>query len=57
MEPHWFSFTDVPYEKMWADDKHWMPQVFAGKKVKGTVWFKKDDKTIDKMEWQEVDGF
>eukprot|EP00039_Didymoeca_costata_P021286 m.344040 g.344040 ORF g.344040 m.344040 type:complete len:201 (+) comp23767_c0_seq1:118-720(+) len=25
MQPKWFNFSDVPYESMWLDDKHWLP--------------------------------
>jgi hypothetical protein len=23
MEPHWFSTNELPFDLMWADDKHW----------------------------------
>jgi 8-oxo-dGTP diphosphatase/2-hydroxy-dATP diphosphatase len=35
MRPHWFLKSEVPYDKMWADDKYWLPLLFAGKKFKG----------------------
>jgi len=35
MRPHWFNKSEVPYDKMWADDKYWLPLLFAGKKFKG----------------------
>ena len=24
MLPKWFAFNEIPYEKMWDDDKHWL---------------------------------
>lgn len=35
--PFWAPLEDIPYERMWADDIHWMPHVLAGSFVKG--WF------------------
>lgn len=27
MKPAWFSTDAIPFEKMWADDQHWLPLV------------------------------
>ncbi|HRY36822.1 MAG TPA: 8-oxo-dGTP diphosphatase [Candidatus Magasanikbacteria bacterium] len=35
MRPAWFLKSEIPYEKMWADDKYWLPLLFAGKKFNG----------------------
>jgi len=40
MKPEWFSTNSVPLEKMWPDDKFWLPQVLAGKKI--DAYFKMD---------------
>ena len=39
MRPHWFNKSEVPYDKMWADDKYWLPLLFAGKKFNGYFEF------------------
>lgn len=39
MKPEWFKIKDIPYEKMWSDDKFWFPLFLAGKKFKGTFLF------------------
>lgn len=39
MKPQWFAVTDIPYDSMWPDDKHWLPRVLAGEKVTGELWF------------------
>lgn len=44
MKPKWFKLSEVPYSEMWEDDKIWMPEIFAGKKVKGSFVFEKGDK-------------
>lgn len=51
MKPAWFTFEEIPYEKMWADDPYWLPRVLRGEKVSGKVWFSEDGKTIEHMEW------
>ena len=54
MKPEWFLYDAIPYEKMWADDPHWLPRVLRGEKLVGKVWFKEDGKSIDKMEWSRA---
>ncbi|MBI3255858.1 MAG: 8-oxo-dGTP diphosphatase [Candidatus Andersenbacteria bacterium] len=53
MRPNWFSLNEIPYEKMWADDPYWLPQVLAGKKLAATFWFK-DIKTLLRHQVREV---
>ena len=52
MNPQWFPFTEIPYKKMWADDPYWLPRALAGEKLKGSVWFKEDGRSIEKMGWE-----
>lgn len=46
MSPEWFNIADIPYDQMWEDDRHWLPQVLAGEKVTGMFTFDADDKLI-----------
>ena len=43
-KPEWFTFGEVPYDRMWADDRHWLPQVLEGKHF--TAWFRFDDEEM-----------
>lgn len=43
----WFSIFSLPYDHMWENDRYWMSDVLAGKKVKGTV-IHGEDKLISK---------
>ncbi|PIN76316.1 DNA mismatch repair protein MutT [Candidatus Woesearchaeota archaeon CG10_big_fil_rev_8_21_14_0_10_37_12] len=47
MAPKWFEFNEIPYDTMWADDKHWIPIVLAGKYAEGSFTFDKDENIID----------
>ena len=39
MKPRWFKFDEIPFNKMWPDDKFWLPKVLSGKKVKAGFIF------------------
>jgi 8-oxo-dGTP diphosphatase/2-hydroxy-dATP diphosphatase len=47
MRPQWFYFNEVPYDKMWADDKLWLPLFLEGKKFEGSFLFKNHHILID----------
>ena len=35
--PEWFSTEALPFDRMWEDDKHWLPLLLDGKRFQGTV--------------------
>jgi 8-oxo-dGTP diphosphatase len=37
--PLWAPLDDIPYERMWEDDRHWLPQVLAGQTLVGKFSF------------------
>jgi len=46
MKPEWFDFDKIPYEKMWIDDKFWLPKIIDGKKIKAKFHFNNDGSAI-----------
>ena len=49
-KPHWFRYDEIPFDEMWADDRHWLPKMLAGKKFRGDFLFDSDamlEMTID----------
>ncbi len=28
--PHWFAIDNIPYDRMWEDDRHWLPLLIRG---------------------------
>ena len=53
MKPQWFDIDKIPFEKMWDDDKYWLPKVLSGKKIHATFIFDKDNETIVEMKINE----
>lgn len=39
MRPRWFKIQELPFQKMWEDDRFWLPHVLAGKEVHATFRF------------------
>jgi 8-oxo-dGTP diphosphatase len=43
----WFDIDQIPFEKMWDADKHWMPFVLDNKKIDAYFEFNSDNSTIN----------
>lgn len=39
MKPEWFEIDKIPYDKMFVDDRYWLPLVLEGKKIKAHFEF------------------
>ena len=37
--PMWVRVDEVPYDRMWEDDRRWLPGILAGRTVRGTIRF------------------
>lgn len=46
MLPQWFHTKEIPFDKMWIDDEHWLPLVLDKKKVKAEFTFTSDGSQI-----------
>ena len=46
----WFIFNELPFEKMWPDDKVWMPLMLQGKNFEGEFYF--DDNLKELLEYK-----
>lgn len=47
--PMWVKLSEIPYDRMWADDQYWLPQMLAGKKFIG-----KFDFVEEVIHWMDV---
>ena len=46
MKPQWFELDEIPYEKMWDDDRYWFPYFLQNKKFRASFVFDNKDKVI-----------
>jgi 8-oxo-dGTP diphosphatase len=37
--PFWCALPEIPYARMWEDDRHWLPRVLAGERLEGEFLF------------------
>ena len=37
--PFWCPLSEIPWDKMWEDDIHWLPQAIEGKRFSGKFVF------------------
>lgn len=54
MKPQWFKTNSIPYDKMWADDQHWLPLVLQGKRVEATFTFQADNETVESANIRQI---
>lgn len=47
MKPEWFAFSDIPYDRMWPDDIHWLPLFLDGKKFRTKFLFGEGDIVLE----------
>jgi len=53
VRPKWFKINEIPLDKMWPDDKFWLPRVLNGEKLKAEFVFKPGE-LIDSYEIKTV---
>lgn len=47
--PLWTPLAEIPWGKMWEDDKYWLPHMLKGHKFLGRFVFE-----IEKIQWLDV---
>ena len=48
--PLWTPVDAIPFEKMWADDREWLPKLLAGERFTGRFLFDGDTMLYKEME-------
>jgi 8-oxo-dGTP diphosphatase len=46
IRPQWFSVSDLPFDRMWDDARHWLPRVLAGERLAATFTYAPDCETV-----------
>lgn len=47
MKPAWFNIKEIPFDKMWPDDKYWVPLFLKDKKFTGKFVFNNNDEITE----------
>lgn len=48
MRPQWYDLKEIPYDLMWADDRHWFPLFLNNQKFTGKFLFGEGDLILEK---------
>lgn len=49
--PLWFKFDEIPYDEMWADDRHWLGRMLNGEKFHGDFIFDNEAMVEMNIDW------
>ncbi len=47
MKPQWFEKGIIPFDEMWDDDRHWLPHILEGKRLKAKFFFDENDRVVN----------
>ncbi len=53
MAPGWFPIDGIPFDRMWDDDRHWLPRVLAGNRIRAEFSFAEDNETVSTWALEE----
>ncbi len=51
--PLWFPVDAIPFDEMWEDDRHWLPQMIEGKRFEGYFIFRDKAMLSKRICWKE----
>lgn len=47
IKPLWFPLTELPFERMWEDNQHWVPRALAGEMIQAVFLYDLDNKLAE----------
>lgn len=53
MAPEWFDITNVPYDRMWVSDIHYLPRLLNGETLEGELLFNTDG-SVAEHDFKEI---
>lgn len=52
-DPFWCKISEIPWDKMWEDDFHWLPRALKGELFRGHFIFDGDDMVDSKISFYD----
>ena len=46
IQPLWFSVSEIPYDRMWADTSYWLPLVLNQQLITGSFVYRDDNQKL-----------
>jgi 8-oxo-dGTP diphosphatase len=56
MKPTWFRVHEIPFDRMWQGDIHWVPRILAGERIQGHFTFGEDGEVVTAWNVEAWDG-
>lgn len=50
--PLWFALDELPFDEMWADDRHWLRRMLEGGKFRGDFLFDGETMLEMNIDWE-----
>ncbi|HEX2144811.1 MAG TPA: 8-oxo-dGTP diphosphatase [Glycomyces sp.] len=44
--PRWYGVDDLPHLELWDDNRYWLPQVLAGRRLRAVFVYAEDGETV-----------
>jgi len=54
MKPQWFKVSEIPFDKMWPDDKYWLPLFLKKKKFEGSFHFRNSEILLSYIIFEKI---
>lgn len=55
--PLWTDLAEIPYERMWEDDRYWLPHIIANRPFTGKFSFDGDKMLSKEISMKTLDDF
>ena len=51
MIPAWYPLTNLPFDRMYEADRHWLPKAARGEKFRANVYYRSRARDFDRIEF------
>ena len=55
VKPIWLAISKIPYHRMWADTRHWLPLVLERQQITASFTYNSDNQTLASIDIETLD--